>query len=140
MHYFAGDYYQLNLTGSNFASPCVLATVVCHVDFDLFRSWNTGLGNVPSPSCAFNAGVRYYGSLHPQKPDQLDERPSKTTTTITITTTLATICGSKCLGHLRDECSECMELIAAVVHYAFDCYWVEDGLWLHIISLAPARS
>lgn len=71
VHYFAGEDYQVNITGSTFASPCLLAAAVYNVDLDLFASWNAGLGNVSLPSCAFETGVRYCGSWYLQKPDEL---------------------------------------------------------------------
>lgn len=72
VQYFAGDDYQVNVTGSTFASPCVLAATVYNVDLDSFASWNAGLGDVTSPSCAFQKGVSYCGSWYLQKPDELD--------------------------------------------------------------------
>ncbi|OTB14127.1 carbohydrate-binding module family 50 protein [Daldinia sp. EC12] len=87
IHYFAGDDYQVNLTGSTFASPCLLAVAVYSVDLDSFASWNIGLGDVTSLSCAFEMGVRYCGSWHLQSPDEFDdvttasdtETPTRTT-------------------------------------------------------------
>lgn len=79
VHYFAGEDYQVNVTGSSFSSPCALAATVYGVDLDLFASWNPGLGDVTSPSCAFEAGVRYCGSWYLQKPDELPTATANTT-------------------------------------------------------------
>ncbi|OTB02454.1 carbohydrate-binding module family 50 protein [Hypoxylon sp. CI-4A] len=51
VHYFPGDDYQ-----------------------------NVGLGDVTSPSCAFEIGVRYCGSWYLQNPDELDTIPSTSDT------------------------------------------------------------
>ncbi|ORY68194.1 uncharacterized protein BCR38DRAFT_463783 [Pseudomassariella vexata] len=65
VHYFAGDDYQYDLTGSPYASNCELAAATYDVDLDAFASWNPGLGNVSDPACAFVKGVRYCGSWSP---------------------------------------------------------------------------
>lgn len=80
VHYFAGDDYQVNVTGSTFASPCLLAAAVYNVDLDSFAAWNVGLGDVTSSSCAFEKGVSYCGSWYLQKPDELDDVPTVTDT------------------------------------------------------------
>ncbi|KAI2643597.1 carbohydrate-binding module family 50 protein [Xylaria nigripes] len=75
VEYFPGDDYQLNVTGTNFANPCLIAVAVYNVDLDSFASWNAGL-NLSSPSCAFETGVRYCGSWYLQPPDKLDPTPT----------------------------------------------------------------
>ncbi|KAI0850293.1 carbohydrate-binding module family 50 protein [Daldinia vernicosa] len=80
VHYFAGDDYQVNVTGSAFANPCLLAVTVYGVDLDSFAAWNVGLGDVTSPSCAFEKGVRYCGSWYLQKPDELGDVPTTSDT------------------------------------------------------------
>ncbi|OBT52723.1 hypothetical protein VE04_06577 [Pseudogymnoascus sp. 24MN13] len=64
VHYFAGDDFQFNLTGSTFGSNCQLAADTYNVDLEEFGLWNPGLGNVSDPACAFEKGVRYCGSWY----------------------------------------------------------------------------
>ncbi len=64
VHYFAGDDYQYNLTGSPFASNCELAAETYNVDLEDFGLWNPGLDNVSDPACAFEKGARYCGSWY----------------------------------------------------------------------------
>ncbi|KAI1104498.1 carbohydrate-binding module family 50 protein [Jackrogersella minutella] len=80
VHYFTGDDYQVNVTGSTFANPCLLAVAVYNVDLDSFAAWNVGLGDVTSPTCAFEAGVSYCGSWYLQKPDELNDVPTASDT------------------------------------------------------------
>jgi LysM repeat protein len=70
VHYFAGDDYQYNLTGTRFASNCELAAVTYDVDLEDFGLWNPGLGNVSDSACAFEKGVRYCGSWYVEKGNQ----------------------------------------------------------------------
>ena len=67
VHYFPGDSFQYNLTGSIFASNCELAAATYNVDLEDFGLWNPGLGNVSDPACAFEKGVRYCGSWYLQE-------------------------------------------------------------------------
>ncbi|KAH8194552.1 hypothetical protein TruAng_011287 [Truncatella angustata] len=70
VHYFNGDDYQYDLAGSPYASNCELAAVTYDVDLDTFASWNSGLGNVSDPACAFVKGVRYCGSWYLEQANQ----------------------------------------------------------------------
>lgn len=85
VHYFAGDDYQFDVAGSPYASNCMLAITIYNVDAESFASWNPGLGDPASPSCAFQKGVRYCGSWFLQKPDPPGTVTDTTTTTGTTT-------------------------------------------------------
>lgn len=67
VHYFAGDDFQFDLTGSPFASNCELAAETYDVDLETFGLWNAGLGDVSDPKCAFEKGVRYCGSWYVER-------------------------------------------------------------------------
>jgi LysM repeat protein len=81
VHYFAGDDYQYNLTGSPFASNCELAAITYDVDLESFGLWNPGLGNVSDPACAFEKGVRYCGSWYLETAIQVTATPTNTSPT-----------------------------------------------------------
>ncbi|KAF7533914.1 hypothetical protein G7Z17_g13446 [Cylindrodendrum hubeiense] len=71
VHYFDGDDYQLDVSDSTWANNCLLAAFLYDVDVELFATWNSGLGNITDPSCAFKTGVRYCGSWYLQNPEQV---------------------------------------------------------------------
>lgn len=63
-NYFNGDIFQTDLTGSYWNSNCELAAATYDVDLESFGTWNTGLGNITSPTCGFQTGVQYCGKLY----------------------------------------------------------------------------
>ncbi|KAK7732720.1 hypothetical protein SLS63_004975 [Diaporthe eres] len=80
VHYFPGDAYQFNLTGTSLISNCMLAVSIFNVDVDDFASWNPGLGDPSSSSCSFQAGVRYCGSWYLQKATPTTTSPDSSET------------------------------------------------------------
>jgi LysM repeat protein len=84
-HYFNGDDYQFNLTGTKWRSNCELAIEVYRVDTESFQVWNSGLADVSLPDCTFKTGVRYCGSWYFEKDEVISniatDVPSSTRTT-----------------------------------------------------------
>ncbi|RMD40219.1 hypothetical protein DV735_g4913, partial [Chaetothyriales sp. CBS 134920] len=105
VHYFDGADYQVNVIGTSFLSPCSLAIAVYGVDSESFAAWNPGLGDVLSPSCAFEAGLRYCGSWYLQKSDVTSQTVTTATTTTSADTTSPTPPGPTMSGSPAD-CNE----------------------------------
>lgn len=86
VHYFAGEDMQIDVNGTSWNSTCVFAAYMYEVDLDEFAAWNPGLGDVRSPSCAFQSGVRYCGSWYLQKAPEPTVIPTPTSSTASSTT------------------------------------------------------
>ena len=90
VHYFDGDDYQFNVTGTDWKSNCEVAIELYSVDPESFVVWNGGLPDASLPDCSFQTGVRYCGSWYMEKGDVVDGPTSSVPASTTVTPTGST--------------------------------------------------